>query len=66
MKTVEIDGKVYKLEKWAKYIAKNGDGDWYQFEERPRILCEFGWYRGGVSKLIVHANNKWEDSLREV
>lgn len=50
---------------WARYLAKNSNGDWWWHELKPEVDNRRGlWHSNGLDKLAYY-NKDWIDSLEE-
>lgn len=48
---------------WAEFLARDDDGRWWWYENRPHLEIEGGrWISGGRS---ARACNDWWDTLEE-
>lgn len=69
-----IPGKSH-VEEWAKYVAMNKSGRWYQFEGRPRLIRNIGIWDTDFGRIkpiktergtYLETVSDWTKSIREV
>lgn len=49
---------------WANYLAMDGDGQWFWYENRPETGRNY-WSHGGTHRPAITLNRNWKDSLEK-
>lgn len=67
MKTITYRGEEYIVEDWANFVAMDGDGDIFAFENKPKEN-NFGQWEAatGDFEFIGKVGINWRDSCEEV
>lgn len=49
---------------WANYVAMDEDGEWFWFENEPKVQMR-GWWAEGRYRLACFALENWEETLEK-
>ena len=52
---------------WANWLAMEGDGGWYWFEDEPKIGHDYTWIPVGGKSRIQYSGHEtpWSDNIEQ-
>lgn len=71
MKTIEFEGKKYRVEDGVNWAAKDNDGEIWAFTDKPNLTEDGCWYLDSYSLHSAYLLGEtddicWQDSLTKV
>ena len=63
-KIVTFEGKQYEVPEWVNWVARDGNGDGYGYEEKPFLGCD--QFDNEYGRIFTLFANNWRDSLTKV